>query len=90
MNEIFKLKQIFPEVKFNWDTKSQLEHTIGECNEAIVEFEANDKDKLLIELIDVVASGMTSIYKAGYTNHEINNALQYVREKNDARGYYLK
>jgi phosphoribosyl-ATP pyrophosphohydrolase len=90
MNEVFKLKQIFPEVKFEVGTLGQLERVIDECKEAKIEFENNNKDALLYELIDVAHCAMTAVYKAGYTHKEINEGLKHVRNKNNIRGYYLK
>ena len=88
MNEIFKLKQIFPEVKFELGDIGQLEHLIGEVDEAKIEFEAGNRSDYLLELVDVAHTAMNALYKAGYSHHEINDGLKEVRTKNNLRKYY--
>ena len=85
-----KLKVMFPEVKFERGHYNRLQKVIEEVNEAALEYRSGNRKEYLTEIVDVVASSMTLLYKSGYSEKEINNAIEYVRIKNDKRGYFDK
>ncbi len=63
---------------------------LDELVEAEVELKADDRQKFLIEMIDVLHSAAGVLYKSQYkfSDEEIMKAITAVREKNTARGYY--
>lgn len=80
---------MFPEVKFNdGEPLTQLKRIGSEIEEAIIEYEAGNKQKALLETIDIIHASVNVLYKADYTNREISDAVQSVIEKNKHRDYY--
>jgi len=89
LEEVEGMRNLFPEVKFNDnDPLCQILKCHEEVDEAAVEYYFGNREKALIETVDVLTVAMNSLYKAKYTSNEILEAISYVRFKNDKRGYY--
>ena len=82
------LRDLFPEVKFDFTPEKQLGRVLDEMVEAEEALIAEDKDHFLEEMIDVLHTAANVLYKAGYTDMEIVNKIYAVQEKNYARDKY--
>lgn len=82
------LYDIFPKIRTSNTVTTQLLHTLDELAEVEVEVLDNNREKILLESIDVIHSTMTMLNKAGYSKKEIDYAVKQVIKKNAERGYY--
>lgn len=82
------MRDLFKEHRFDETPKFQMYKVLDELVEAEVELIKNDKEKFLIEMIDVMNSAANVLYKAGYTDTEIKSGIETVYLKNKFRGYY--
>lgn len=82
------LRDLFPEVKFDFTPEKQLGRVLDEMVEAEEALLANDSEHFLEEMIDVLHTAANVLYKAGYTNGEIEKKIYAVQEKNYQRGKY--
>ena len=83
------LRNYFPEVKFEFTPQKQLYRVLDEmveAEEALIE--ENDMPHFLEEMIDVIHTAANVLYKAGFSDEQILNQINAVKEKNYARGKY--
>ena len=83
------LRDLFPEVKFDFTPAKQFDRVLDEMVEAEEALLAQDKDHFLEEVIDVLHTAANVLYKAGYTDKQIKDKIYHVQAKNYARGKYL-
>jgi hypothetical protein len=84
------MRELFKEHRFDETPKFQMYKVLDELVEAEAELIKGDRDKFLIEMIDVMNSAANVLYKAGYSDKEIDAGVYTVYLKNKFRGYYDK
>lgn len=82
------LKELFPEVRFRFSVRRQLEVVVAEVCEVGDEITSGDREKLLEETVDVLHATANLLYSAGYNDAEITATIEKVKNKNYKRGYY--
>ena len=83
------IKDVFPEVIFDNTPEKQLDQILLEVIELEHEVKiTKDRKNTLYEAIDIIHSTTSFLYMCGYTENEIYEGINDVREKNQKRGYY--
>jgi len=80
------LRKLFPEVKHDFNKFQQIKRVreeLAEAHEVIYL-----RDRFLEEIIDTLHATANLLYKAGYSDNEIESAILQVQDKNRTRGYY--
>ena len=83
-----RFREYFPETIFELGRVGQLEKIAEELLEALEA--ARDDQKFLVEVVDVIQASFTALYKAGYTDSQIREAIAGMQQKNGRRGYYSR
>lgn len=85
------IKDLFPEIKFQNTYQVQFRKIGEEVSELEREVEQTEinRDNMLVEAIDVMHATANFLYKAGYSEQDIMEAIYQVKDKNTKRGYYV-
>ena len=81
------LRNYFPEVKFDYNARQQMDRVLDELVEA-EEVVDTDRDHFLEEMVDVLHTAANVLYKSGYSDKEITDKIYAVQDKNKARDKY--
>lgn len=79
--KMINLRKILPEVNTGYKPKRQLEKVLEEFKEVQEEIQAGNREKQLLENIDLLVASANLLYSANYTPKEIDYAIKTVTDK---------
>jgi hypothetical protein len=84
-----EFERLFPRTRFDTTPSEQLDSIVSELSEFKRELGAGNKDKALIEALDVMQSIATYLYN-NFPINDIYQGITQMQQKNRDRGYYTR